>query len=264
VWLRRWRRRLNKWSELAEVERRARRGGAEARTRELSAIRDILYEDKWFRIATAVFTQLKKEFAEDGKAAEVIEAAERRLYGLRLEVVEAPLLKIEAAVDQEGKVAAVRCRAALDLGVEAVFMGTAPGYKLEKTAQADTGKTAGAGGAAEKTATDAEAAVGAVRSVSRRRGGGEGGGVERRGAAGRGVVSTGGGGVERVLEEVRREFSGLPVYVGIEGGYVYVKRAAPMDRGQFRKYTEVCRRLGFRFDRRGERWVKPLEELKAA
>jgi hypothetical protein len=54
------------------------------------------------------------------------------------------------------------------------------------------------------------------------------------------------------------------VYVGIEGGYVYVKRAAPMDRGQFRKYTEVCRRLGFRFDRRGERWVKPLEELKAA
>ena len=55
--------------ELAEVERRARRGGAEARTRELSAIRDILYEDKWFRIATAVSTQLKKEFAEDGKAA---------------------------------------------------------------------------------------------------------------------------------------------------------------------------------------------------
>jgi hypothetical protein len=71
-----------------------------------------------------------------------------------------------------------------------------------------------------------------------------------------------GGWVERVLEEVRREFSGLPVYVGVEGGYVYVKRTAPMDRGQFRKYTEVCRRLGFRFDRRGERWVKPLEELK--
>jgi hypothetical protein len=41
--------------ELAEVERRARRGGAEARTRELSAVRDILYEDKWFRIATAVY-----------------------------------------------------------------------------------------------------------------------------------------------------------------------------------------------------------------
>jgi hypothetical protein len=148
VWLRRWRRRLNKWSELAEVERRARRGGAEARTRELSAIRDILYEDKWFRIATAVFTQLKKEFAEDGKAAEVIEAAERRLYGLRLEVVEAPLLKIEAAVDQEGKVAAVRCRAALDLGVEAVFMGTAPGYKLEKKAHVDETANADGGGAA--------------------------------------------------------------------------------------------------------------------
>jgi hypothetical protein len=29
------------------------------------------------------------------------------------------------------------------------------------------------------------------------------------------------------LEEVRREFSGLPVYVGVEEGYV--KRTAPMD-----------------------------------
>ena len=98
---------------------------------ELSAIRDILYEDKWFRIATAVFTQLKKEFAEDVKAAEVVEAAEGRLFGLRLEVVEAPLLKIEAAVDREGKIAAVRCRAALDVGVETVFEGAALGYKLE-------------------------------------------------------------------------------------------------------------------------------------
>jgi len=124
-WLRRWRRRLNKWSELAE----ARRVGA--RVEELSAIRDILYEDKWFRIATAVFTQLKKEFAEDVKAAEVVEAAEGRLFGLRLEVVEAPLLKIEAAVDREGKIAAVRCRAALDVGVETVFEGAALGYKLE-------------------------------------------------------------------------------------------------------------------------------------
>jgi hypothetical protein len=67
--------------------------------------------------------------------------------------------------------------------------------------------------------------------------------------------------MERVLEEVKRESSGLPVYVGVEGGYVYVKRTAPMDRGQFSKYTEACRRLGFRFDRRGERWVKPLEKL---
>ena len=169
------------------------------------------------------------------------------MFGLRLEVVEAPLLKIEAAVDREGKVAAVRCRAALDLGVEAVFIGTAPGYRLEKTAQADTSKTAGAGGgeAAEETATGAEAAVG----------------VERGGAAVRGV---GGGGVERVLEEVRREFSGLPVYVGVEEVYVYVKRTAPMDQRQFKKYTEVCRRLGFRFDRREERWIKPLEELKTA
>ena len=61
-----------------------------------------MYEDKWFRIATAVYAQIKRQFAEDGKAAEVIEAAERRLYGLRLEVVEAPLLKIEAAVDRDG------------------------------------------------------------------------------------------------------------------------------------------------------------------
>ncbi len=223
--------------ELAEVERRARRGGAEARTRELSAIRDILYEDKWFRIATAVYAQIKRQFAEDAKAGELLEAARSRLFGLRLEVIEAPLLKIEAAVDQEGKIAAVRCRAALDLGVEAVFEGTAPGYGLEKTAGAE---------AAEKTATDTEAA----------------GGVKRRGAAGRGVASTGGGGVEHVLEEVRREFSGLPVYVGVEDGYVYVRRTAPMDKRQFEKYTEACRRLGFRFDRRGERWVKPLEELK--
>jgi hypothetical protein len=213
---------------------------------ELSAIRDILYEDKWYRIATAVFTQLKKEFAEDGKAGEIIETPERRLHGLRLEVIEAPLLKIEAAVDQDGKIAAVRCRAALDLGVEAVFMGAAPGYRLEEVAQA--GKTAGAGAeAAEKTATGAEAAVGAVRRVGRRRGGGEGGSV-----------------VERLLEVVRWEFSGLPVYVGVEGGYVYVKRTVPMDKRQFRKYTEVCRRLGFRFDRREERWVKQIEESKTA
>jgi hypothetical protein len=80
----------------------------------LSAVRDNLYEDKWFRIATAVYAHLKKLFADDGKAAEVIEAARCRLFGLRLEVVEAPLLKIEAAVDRDGKVTAVRCRAALD------------------------------------------------------------------------------------------------------------------------------------------------------
>jgi hypothetical protein len=68
--------------------------------------------------------------------------------------------------------------------------------------------------------------------------------------------------VERLLEEVRREFSGLPVYVGVEEGYV--KRTAPMDQRQFRRCLETCRRLGFRLDRRGERWVKPLEELKIA
>jgi len=230
-------------AEIRQVEKElaeARRGGA--RVEELTAVRDILYEDKWFRIATAVYAQVKRQFVEDGKAGELLEAAEKRLFGLRLEVIEVPLLKIEAAVDRDGRVAAVRCRAALDLGVEAVYVGVAPGYRLEETAQA--GKTADADAeAAEKTATDAEAVV--DRRGGRRRGGGEGG-----------------GGVERLLEEVRRVFSGLPVYVGVEDGYVYVKRTAPMDRRQFRKYTEVCRRLGFRFDRRGERWVKPLEELQ--
>ena len=213
MWLRRWRRRLNKWSELAE----ARRGGTKRRVEKLSAIRDILYEDKWFRIATAVYARLKRQFAEDGKAGELLEAAERRLFGLRLEVVEVPMLKIEAAMDRDGRVAAVRCRAALDVGVEAVFEGVAPGYRLEEAA-------------------------------------GAGAGVERR-------SEEEGSWVERLLEEVRREFSGLPVYVGVGG---YVKRTAPMDQRQFKKYTEVCRRLGFRFDRREERWIKPLEELKAA
>jgi hypothetical protein len=229
-------------TEIRQIEELAvarRRGGRRSWRRI-----DILYEDRWFRVATAVYARLKRQFAEDAEAGEVIEVAKSRLFGLRLEVVEAPLLKIEAAVDREGKIAAVRCRAALDLGVEAVFEGTAPGYRLEKTAQADTSKTAGAD---------------AAEDVKRRDGGREEAGVERRGAAGRGV---GGGGVERLLEEVRREFSGLPVYVGIEE--VYVKRTAPMDKRQFRKYTETCRRLGFRFDRRGERWVKPLEELKIA
>jgi hypothetical protein len=223
--------------ELAEVERRARRVGAKRRAGELAAVRDNLYEDKWFRVATAVYVHLKRQFAEDGKAAEVIEAARNRLFGLRLEVVEAPLLKIEAAVDQEGKIAAVRCRAALDLGIEATFTGVASGYRLEETAR--TSKTAGAGTeTTEKIATGAEAAVGAVRR-------GEDGGW-----------------VERLLEEVRREFSGLPVHVGVEEGCVYVKRTAPMDQRQFKKYTETCRRLSFRFDRREERWIKPLEELQ--
>jgi len=231
--------------ELAEVERRARRGGEEARAWELSAVRDILYEDKWFRIATAVYACLKRQFAEDEKAGEIVEAARSRLFGLRLEVVEVPLLKIEAAVNRDGRVAAVRCRVALDLGVEAVFTGVASGYRLEEAAQA--GKTASAGAeTTEKTATGAEAAVG----------------VERRGGRRRGEEE--GGWVERLLEGVRREFSGLPVYVGVEDGYVYVKRTAPMDKRQFKKYTETCRRLGFRFDRRGERWVKPLEELQSS
>jgi len=230
-------------AEIRQVEEElAEAGRVGVGAEELAAVRDILYEDKWFRVATAVYAQVKRQFAEDAEAGEVIEVAKSRLFGLRLEVVEAPMLKIEAAVDRDGRVAAVRCRAALDEGVEAVFEGAAPGYRLEKTAQADTSKTAGAGAeAAEK------AAAGAAGSV------------KRRGAAGRGV---GGGGVERLLEEVRRVFSGLPVYVGVEDGYVYVKRTAPMDQRQFKKYVETCRRFGFRFDRRGERWVKPLEELQ--
>jgi hypothetical protein len=50
----------------------------------------------------------------------------------------------------------------------------------------------------------------------------------------------------------RREFSGLPVYVGVEDGYV--KRTAPMDQRQFKRYLETCKRLGFRFDKGSSRW----------
>jgi hypothetical protein len=62
--------------------------------------------------------------------------------------------------------------------------------------------------------------------------------------------------VERVLEEVRREFSGLPVYVGVEDGYVYVKRTAPMDQRQFRRYLAGGLTLGSTGGRRGgsSRW----------
>ncbi len=77
-------------AEIKQVEKEltaARRVGAETRAGELAAVRDILYEDKWFRIATAVYAQIKRQFAEDGKAAEVIEAAERHLSGLKLEVL---------------------------------------------------------------------------------------------------------------------------------------------------------------------------------
>ncbi len=146
--------------ELAE----ARRVGA--RAEKLAAVRDILYEDNWFRIATAVYAQIKRLFAEDAKASELIEAAKRRLFGLRLEVMEAPLLKIEATVDRDGKIAAVRWKAALDLSVDVVFTGVAPGYRLEKTAQAGGTAGAGGGGSAEKVATDT---AGGIR---RRDGGG--------------------------------------------------------------------------------------------
>jgi hypothetical protein len=124
-------------------------------------------------------------------------------------------------------VAAARCRAALDLGVEAVYASAAPGCRLKKTAQAD------------KTADAAE-------DVKRRGGGREEADVERGGAVGRGNA------VERLLEEVRREFSGLPVYVGVEEGYV--RRTAPMDKRQFRRCLETCKRLGFRLDRGSSRW----------
>jgi hypothetical protein len=82
-------------AEIKQVERElaeARRGGAKRRAEELATVRDILYEDKWFRVATAVYAQIKRQFAEDGKAGELLEAARSRLFGLRLEVVEAPLL----------------------------------------------------------------------------------------------------------------------------------------------------------------------------
>jgi hypothetical protein len=84
--------------ELVEKKLAKKRGGAG----ELAVVKDILYKDKWFRIATTVFTQVKKQFAEGAETGKVIEAAEKRQFDLRLEVVEAPLLKIEAAVEQDG------------------------------------------------------------------------------------------------------------------------------------------------------------------
>ena len=48
-------------------------------------------EDKWFRVATAVYAQVKRQFAESAEAGEVIEVAKSRLFGLRLEVLETPL-----------------------------------------------------------------------------------------------------------------------------------------------------------------------------
>jgi hypothetical protein len=108
-------------------------------------------------------------------------------------------------VDRDGRVAAVRCRAALDLGVEAIFEDVSPGYRLEETAQ--IGKT-----------------VSAAKDV---KGGEKAASVESAGDGRRRREEE--GGLVRLLEEVRREFSGLPVYVGVEEGYV--KRTAPMDKG---------------------------------
>ena len=50
-------------AEIRQVEKElteARRVGAKRRAGELAAVRDILYEDKWFRIATAVYACLKR------------------------------------------------------------------------------------------------------------------------------------------------------------------------------------------------------------
>ncbi len=52
--------------------------------------------------------------------------------------------------------------------------------------------------------------------------------------------------------------------MGAEGGYVYVKRTAPMDKRQFRRYLETCRRLSFRFDRGGgSSWWLSLLDVAA-
>jgi hypothetical protein len=36
---------------------------------------------------------------------------------------------------------------------------------------------------------------------------------------------------------VSKEFTGLPVYVGVEDGHVYVKMTAPVDKRQSRRYS---------------------------
>jgi hypothetical protein len=60
-------------------------------------------------------------------------------------------LKIEAAVNREGKIAAVRCRAAIDLGIDTVFEGTARDYRPQQAGKTAS-ETAGTGG--EKVAED--------------------------------------------------------------------------------------------------------------
>jgi hypothetical protein len=54
-------------AEIRQVEKElaeAGRIGVKRRVGELSAVRDILYEDYWFRIATAVYAQIMKQFAK--------------------------------------------------------------------------------------------------------------------------------------------------------------------------------------------------------
>ena len=116
------------------------------------------------------------------------------------------------------------------MGVEAVFEGAAPGYKLKEAADAAEDVKRRGGG---------EEAMSVKRRSGWRRGGEEGRcGVDR------------GGGEEGVLQ---------PSTWALRD-YVYVKKTASIGQRRFRKYTKACRRLSF--DRRRVRWVKPLEEIK--
>ncbi len=137
----------------------------------------------------------------------------------------------EAAVEG-GVVKAVRCRAEVDEGFKITFIGVpreeanARVEELEERPQAEELRVEpameeGAAGGGSKTA-------------------------ELEAAADYGAY----------LEELRREFGRLSVYIGVEDGHIYVKLMGRVDSKQFRRYVKTCKRLGFRFE--GGRWVKRL------
>jgi len=142
-----------------------------------------------------------------------------------------PRLAIEAVVEN-GVVKAVRCRAEVDVDVEITFIGvpeetaeerSAKGVEELKAEQLRVGPTV------EETAGEGLKAA------------------ELKAAAE----------CEAYLEELRREFGKLPVYIGVEDGLIYVKLMGRVDDRQFKRYVQTCRRLGFKF--KDGRWVKRLD-----
>jgi len=173
-----------------------------------------------------------------------------------------PRLVIEAVVSN-GVVKAVRCKAEVDAGVEVVFIGVAE--EADARLEAET-KPAEVGKPYAKMAEELKAVDLRVEKIqpaeeterrlepAKEAGYPAVGGVEAEWAGfemGDASVDYG-----RLVEEVKREFGKLPVYVGVEDGLLYVKLLSRVDDRQFRRYVETCKRLGFRFE--GGRWVKKL------